>query len=63
MSVQRFIAEYKKLVLEEIEMEKRSVLNGVVLDYADYKFKLGKLSGLAKLYGCIDEVETAMNKE
>jgi hypothetical protein len=58
-----FEAELKKLVSAEIERLKDNLANGAsVVDYADYKNQVGKITGLRMTIDLCEEVETILAK-
>lgn len=58
----RFEAEIRKIILEEIEREKNALGNGAALDYSDYKRRVGKLEGLALLDYVVEEARKFIYK-
>lgn len=58
----RFEAEIRKIILEEIEREKNALGNSAALDYSDYKRRVGKLEGLALLDYVVEEARKSIYK-
>ena len=42
----RFFQELEKVLVDEIENRAKSIIEGTVLDWADYKHRIGVLKGL-----------------
>jgi len=60
----QFEIELRKVIDEQLSEAMESLVTGVASDFADYKFKVGRITALRQVldYYC-DEVNAKLNKQ
>jgi len=58
-----FEKEFRQLILEEIARLSDNVANGLhITDIAQYKYEVGRITGLRSALGMCEEVNTILSK-